>query len=296
MSKLVRLDGGQRYPSFAAAVGVLSSAARVRVSTLLRWTAYVAIPIIPTMVELAGWNIWQKVPYLPSFHLIYWWAVLVCGVILYETIDRGRQAVRWQEFWISQGRRIGGTVEEIGVLLIHRQEDGRAPSEDAIIADLLRQIVEVVSDVLGRPEGVRMMSCLLLPRYEGAAPERQVAALEACIYSEAAGRHKSRIRKGIPSPAWEALESGTASVVPDTRLPPYAEQFAERSYRSVAAFCVNVGHGRGKRLAVVALDATVPNFFTRELVRSRGIEAAIFPYLKLIGMALLARRRGRLAW
>ncbi|HEY0019883.1 MAG TPA: hypothetical protein VGC13_26520 [Longimicrobium sp.] len=35
-------------------------------------------------------------------------------------------------------------------------------------------------------------------------------------------------------------------------------------------------------------------FFTEDLGRGRGIEAAIFPYLKLIGMALLARERGRL--
>lgn len=294
MTRLTRSkDGASRYLSVAAATGLLTSAAQVRISTVLRWLAYVAIPVVPTMVELAGWNIWQKLPYLPSFHLIYWWAILVTGVILYETFTRGLQAVRWQEFWVTRGRRIGGSADEIGQLLVHRREDGRRTSEDAIIADLLRQIVEVVGDIMGRPNGVQIMACILLPKYEGPPNNRTVAELEASIYNEASGRHKSRLPHGAPGPAWEAFESGTSSVVADTTAAPYVAQFAGRPYKSVAAFCVNIGHRRGRRLAVVTVDATQSNFFTDELVRSRGIEAAVFPYLKLIGMALLASQRGR---
>lgn len=295
MSRVIRTrEGANKYLSVAAATGFLTAAARVRVSTVVRWAVYVAIPVVPTMVELAGWSIWQRLPYLGSFHVIYWWAVLVGAVILYESFTRGKQAVRWQEVWVTRARRIAGTTDDIGQLLIHRREDGRAPSVDAIIADILRQIVEVVSDVVGPSPGVQIMSCVLLPRYQGPAKERTVAELEASIYNEAAGRHKSRLKRGEPGPAWEAFESGTFSVVADTSAPEYAEQFAGRRYRSVVAFCVNIGHRRGRRLAVVTIDATETDFFTEALVRSRGIEAAVFPYLKLIGMALLAKDRGRL--
>lgn len=295
MSRVVTTrEGTNKYLSVAAATGFLTAAARVRVSTVVRWVVYVAIPVVPTMVELAGWNIWQRLPYVGSFHVIYWWAALVAAVILYESFTRGRQAVRWQEVWVTRGRRIAGTTDDIGQLLIHRREDGRAPSVDAIIADILRQIVEVVSDIIGPSPSVEIMSCVLLPRYEGTGKSRTVAELEASIYNEAAGRHKSRLKPDDPGPAWEAFESGTFSVVPDTSAPKYAEQFASRRYKSVAAFCVNIGQRRGKRLAVVTIDATETNFFTEDLIRSRGIEAAIFPYLKLIGMALLAKERGRL--
>jgi hypothetical protein len=287
-------EGTNKYLSVAAATGFLTAAARIRVSTVVRWMAYVAIPVVPTMVELAGWNIWQRLPYLGSFHVIYWWAALVAAVILYESFTRGRQAVRWQEVWVTRGRRIAGTTDDIGQLLIYRREDGRAPSVDAIIADILRQIVDVVGDIIGPSPNVEIMSCLLLPRYEGTAKARTVAELEASIYNEAAGRHKSRLKPGNPGPAWEAFESGTFSVVADTSAPRYAEQFAGRRYKSVVAFCVNIGQRRGKRLAVVTIDATETNFFTEDIIRGRGIEAAIFPYLKLIGMALLAKERGRL--
>lgn len=64
----------------------------------------------------------------------------------------------------------------------------------------------------------------------------------------------------------------------------------------MAAFAVNVGQARGKGLAVVAIDATEANFFTEQRLREKGVEAAIFPYLKLIGMAILAERKGRLQW
>jgi hypothetical protein len=289
-------NGGRRYLSAAAATAFLTGASHVRVRTVLRWAAYVAVPVVPTMVELAGWRTWQKLPFLPSFHVIYWWAVLVCGVLLYESISRGRQAVRWQEFWIDRGRNLGGITEDIGELLIHRKHDGRAPSLDAIIADLLRQIVRLTTDILQPPPHVKVMACVLLPEFETPVRARRIRSLRATVYSEAAGRHKSEIPRGTPSPAWEALTSASPAVVPHTHAEPYADAFAGREYRSVAAFAVNVGQGRGRALAVVCIDASVPNFFTEHGLRERGVEAAIFPYRKLIGVALLADSKGRLQW
>jgi hypothetical protein len=248
------------------------------------------------MVELAGWKTWQKMPFLPTFHIIYWWAGLVCAVMLYESISRGRQAVRWQEFWIDRGRSLGGITEDIGELLIHRRQDGRALSLDAIIADLLRQIVRLTSDLMQPPPHVKLMACVLLPEYERPASARRIKSLRATVYNEAAGRLKPEIPSGTPSPAWDALVSAVPSVVPDTRAASNAAHVSEREFRSVAAFAVNVGHERGRGLAVVAIDATEPNFFTEERLRERGVEAAIFPYLKLVGIALLANSKGRLPW
>lgn len=192
---------GRRYLSAAAATAFLTGAAHVRVRTVLRWGAYVAVPVIPTMVELAGWRTWQKLPLLPSFHIIYWWAGLVCGVMLYESFSRGRQAVRWQEFWIDRGRNLGGVTEVIGELLIHRKQDGRAPSLDAVIADLLGQIVRLTVDLMQPPPNVKLMACLLLPDYETPVSARRVKSLRATVFNEAAGRHRAEIVSGASNPA-----------------------------------------------------------------------------------------------
>jgi hypothetical protein len=142
-------------------------------------------------------------------------------------------------------------------------------------------------------ENVTVMACVLLPTPANPA---ETWSLNASIYNEAAGRHKSEIPKETPSPAWDAFESGKMSVVPDTGVEPYAAQFSNRDYKSVVAFSVNIGQRRGRRLAVVTVDANDPNFFTEQRLREKGIEAAIFPYLKLIGLALLADTKGRLQW
>ncbi len=284
----------RKYLSAAAATAFLTGASHVRVRTVLRWSAYVAVPVIPTMVELGGWKTWQKLPLLPSFHVIYWWAGLVCAVMLYESISRGRQAVRWQEFWVDRGRNLGGITEDIGELLIHRKQDGRVPSLDAIIADLLRQIVRLTADLMQPPPHVKLMACVLLPEYETPVSARRVKSLRPAVYNEAAGRDKAEIPSGTPSPAWNALHSGATSVVPDCAAGAHGQPGGE--FRSIAAFGVNVGHQRGKGLAVVVIDATEANFFTEARLRERGVEAAIFPYLKLVGIALLADSKGRLQW
>ena len=287
---------GRKYLSAAAATAFLTGASHVRVRTVIRWSAYVAVPVIPTMVELAGWKTWHKLPLLPSFHVIYWWAGLVCAVMLYESVSRGRQAVRWQEFWVDRGRNLGGITEDIGELLIHRKQDGRVPSLDAILADLLRQIVRLTSDLMQPPPNVKLMACVLLPEYETPVSARRVGSLRPAVYNEAAGRHKAEIPRGAPSPAWDVLATASFSVVPDCAGGACDGSEPGGEFRSVAAFAVNIGHQRGKGLAVVAMDATEPNFFTEERLRQRGVEAAILPYLKLVGIALLADSKGRLQW
>jgi hypothetical protein len=287
---------GHRYLSAAAATAFLTGASRVRVGTVLRWAAYVAIPVVPTMVELAGWNVWQKLPTLPTFHLIYWWAGLVCAVMLYESISRGRQAVRWQEFWVDCGRNLGGITEDIGELLIHRRQDGRPPSLETILADLLRQIVRLTADLLQPPGHVKLMACVLLPEYETPASARRVRTLKAAVYNEAAGRLKSEFPSGTPNPGWNALTSAAPSVVPDTGPAPHPGDGTGQEFRSVVAFAVNIGGVRGKGLAVVCIEATEPNFFTEERLRQQGFEAAVFPYIKLVGIAILAESKGRLPW
>lgn len=287
---------GRRYLSAAAATAFLTGASHVRISTALRWAAYVAIPVVPTMVELAGWKTWQKLPFLPSFHVIYWWAVLVCAVMLYESISRGRQAVRWQEFWIDRGRNLGGITEDIGELLIHRRQDGRPPSLEAILSDLLRQIVRVATDLLQPPPHVKMMACVLLPEYETPVSARRVRSLRTAVFNEAAGRSRLELFRSTPSPAWDALDSALPTVAPEIGPAPHAGDAAGQEFRSVVAFAVNIGAQRGRGLAVVCIDATEANFFTEERLRERGFEAAIFPYIKLIGIALLAEGKGKLPW
>ncbi len=249
------------------------------------------------MVELGGWEKWLDLPGFPyRFHVIYWWAVLVLGVILSETISRGRQAVRWQEFWIDRGRSIGGITEDIGELLIHRKQDGRVNSVDVTIADILRQVVRVAGDLTSPAPGIRLMACVLLPRFEGASRNGKPVSLKASIYNEAAGRHKSEIPIDTPSPACSAYLTSAMAVVPDTSVTPYRDEFVGRPYRSVVAFPVNIGHHRGSGLAVLTIDATEANFFTEAKLQEKGVEAAIFPYIKLIGLSLLAETKGKLAW
>lgn len=272
---------------------MLLGAMDVQIGTFLRWASYVAIPVIPTMVELVGWPRWVDPPFWPSFHIIYWWALLVLAVMGWETYERGQKAVQWLAYWTDRGRLVGGNIEEIGEFMLSRPGDGGpTPSVQQIGAEILGQIVTVVSDLTHPPAGVHIMACMLVPVVEKTGEREHVTALQASIYNQNAGRNRSRIPINVPGPACEAYHYGRPAVIPDTSQEPYTKQFEGKPYRSVMGFPVNIGSRGGRKIAVVTVDATAPNTFTEEILREKGIEAAIFPYLKMIGLLRIAEQKG----
>jgi GAF domain-containing protein len=271
----------------------LKSGVDMRLGTGVKLLAYAAVPIVPTLTELLKWDMWQRaLPFLPTFHIIYWWAALTLGVVAYEAWEKTKTNVQWLGYWNERARILAGNIEEIGEILLHRRQDGRPPSPDLVIAGVLQQISDVVRDLTKPPPGVHIMACMLYPVCEDSGPTAKPVALQAAIYNQNAGRNKSCIPLDLPGPACEAYNSGRTVVVADTSAEPYREQFAGKPYKSVVAFPVNVGNKTGRRIAVVTVDATAANTFTEELVEERGIEAAIFPYLKLIGVTRIAEQRG----
>lgn len=287
---------GNSRLSAAAARALLSSVANVQVRfrTIGRWAVLAAIPITPTMVELADWPLWIDPPGpVPSFHMIYWWAGMVLTYGAYEAIQRGRRKERWAGYWQERGRTLGGNMEQIGeVFLGSRGGGGRVPSTERISAGILQQIADIVADLTQPSEDVHIMACLLVPEYEGTGATRRVVALQATVYNENAGRNFSRIDIDAPGPAAEAFRSGFAKIVSDTSEEPYRAQFADRPYKSVMAYPVHIGHGVGNRLAVVTIDATRAGYFSDEGREEKGIDAAVFPLLKLIGLVRIAETKG----
>lgn len=266
---------------------------QVRLRTAGRWLSLAAIPIIPTLVELGGLPKWIDPPYWPSFNVIYWWVVLVLVVGGYETYRKGERRGAWAEYWQARGRTLGGNMEQVGELFLGaRGGGGRVPSAERIAAGILQQIVDIMADLTQPSDGTHIMACLLIPVYEGSRGSQTVTALQATVYNENAGRHFSRIPIDAPGPATEAFRSGFATVVSDTSQEPYRAQFVNRPYKSVMAFPVNIGHGVGNRLAVVTIDATLAGYFTEVDKDAKGVDAALFPLLKLIGLVRIAETKG----
>jgi hypothetical protein len=279
--------------SRAAARAQLVAVGEVRLRTVGRWVILAAIPIIPTMVELAHWPVWIEPPLAPSFHIIYWWAVLVLAFGAYETYQSGRRRERWLEYWQERGRILGGNVEEIALVLLGSGAGGRkVSSPDLIAAGILQQIADVVRDLTKPDAGVHIMACLLEPQRSGRSSAAEVVALQATVFNQNVGRSFSRLDIGDPGPATEAFRSGTPQVVADMGVDPYGERFEGRPYRSVMAYPVKIGGLSGQRLAVVTVDASQPGHFVEGDRVEKGIDAAIFPLLKLLGMLLIAQRKG----
>jgi hypothetical protein len=242
------------------------------------------------MVELVNWPMWVDPPILPSFHVIYWWAVLVLVVGAVGVYKKGEQRTEWQEYWQERGRTLGGNMEEIGQYMLGGRGGGaKASSVDRIAAGVLQQIADVVKDLTAPPAGTHIASCMLVPELDAGG---EPLALQAVAYNQNSGRHFSRIAIDAPGPATEAFRSGTPKVLSDTSVPPYDVQFAGRDYRSVMAYPVNIGHGAGRRLAIVTIDATVVGHFHDADRTEKGIDAAIFPLLKLVGLLRIAELKG----
>lgn len=271
----------------------MAGVADFRFGTFLKLLGLLAVPIVPTMIELGGWSAWPTIPGTTrTFPLLYTWAGIVSVSIMYQLYARTQRTVQWQAYWTERARTLGGNMEQAGKLFLLPKGDDRRPSSEQVTADLLRQIVDVVRSLTDPPPGVHIMSCMLVPVCDETGPGARPDALQATTYNENAGRNHSRIPLSAPGPACEAYHKSRTSVVADTTKDPYREQFKGRPYKSVVAFPVNIGHGDGRRLAVVTIDATEAGIFTDEIVEKKGIEAAIFPYLKLIGLTRIAEQKG----
>lgn len=273
----------------ASAESLLKGAVAIRVATLVKIAAKVAIPVVPVLIQLTSWNGIHRVPGSSAeFDVIYVWAALTVFVMAYEVYDKGRKSVEWLTYWSIRGRLLSGNLEEIGCYLVNRNQDGRRPSLERIAAGVLEEIAVIVTDLTQPPDGVHIMSCMLVPIAESG----EVNALQATVYNENASRSFSLIPLTAPGPVSEAYRQGRPAVVADTSVEPYKEQFEDRPYRSVMAFPVSIGRALGAKIAVVTIDATEANFFTRDVLEEKGIRDAIHPYLTLIGLLRVAEMRG----
>ena len=210
-----------------------------------------------------------------------------------EVYARGKRRAEWLVYWLERGRVLGGNLEEIAQYIIGRRPGGGLPSSlDRIVAGILQQIVDVVEDLTPPPAGVHITACMLVPVFEPSGGPDDVTGLQTLTYSKNLSRNKSFIALDRVGPATEAWKTGVPKVVADTLEEPYREEFEGRPYRAVMAFPVKIGSGGGQKVAIVTVDATEAYHFTEETRIQKGIDAAIFPFLKLIGLARIAEQKG----
>lgn len=198
-----------------------------------------------------------------------------------------RGAKRWQ----AQGRLaeleraddLAGVIDRLCAGLV---ADGQgAVTPDRIHAALLQGIVDVVRALSGTDAEVRLHASLMVPtlRREG---RRQVRCLQITGTNRLVeGRGWAAFRVDAKGPAQDTFKDGRARTVPDTAAESVRNLFGSGAYRSIVTLPVTLRCTRGKRLAVVSVDASIPGVFTDELVR-RGLEQAVGPYVKLIALSL----------
>jgi hypothetical protein len=265
----------------------------IRLRTLFRWLTYAAVPIVPTLVELANWPRWVALPFGYHVHVIYAWTVLVLAVGAVELAEKGRRRTEWLLYWQDRARTLAGSVDEIAQLVAGGQVGGGRPaSPDRIAAGLLRQITDVVHDLTHPPPGVEIMACMLQPVEHTGAAGTMEPALQPVTYSENAGRHRARVPLDTPSPAAEAFKNGRPRVLADTEEDDYRSEVDEARRRSVMAFPVQIGGDPAGRLGVVTIDASAANVFNERLRVHKGVGRAILPYLKLLGLIRIAELKG----
>jgi hypothetical protein len=164
---------------------------------------------------------------------------------------------------------------------------------DRIEAALLQGVVDIARSLTGAGQDVTIQGALLVKYVarEGKGG-KQVPYLRVSNRNRLAGqRGWSKFRLDSPGPAQEAYRDGHAVAVPDTQAPQYAGVFRGKMYRSVLALPVRLECSDGRRLAVVSLDADAAGVFSEKVIE-KGIELAVGPYLKLLGLARLHETKG----
>lgn len=195
---------------------------------------------------------------------------------------------------LSAHRNAFKSVGEIISALAGAQEEG---SEPQLLRDpteaidlLLRRAQELAVATLRPSAGCVIAAHLLLPEWGTKKGRSQIVGLRATRHDDYRP-DRSHELIGLKSPgAGRAFSDGVPSQVPDVDVSD-EERVKGRAYKSIGSFPIIVGHGNdtGRVRAVLSLDATVPNVFTKKTVSN--LAPFINPIAQLIGLALATQER-----
>lgn len=264
---------------------------RAAVRFVLRVAWFAALGAVPVLIELDRMRDRWTLPGTARYvDLIWVWAAAFAVTVLIERAKEGVEVFRWNDFWSERATVLTGSIGQLCEMVRYRRNSGRRkPEPSRIASSLLQQLTDVIEGLTRPGKGNKITSCLLVPERDGRAAGSKVVALVAFTYNHLTDRRYSRVPIDRPGAAGPAFCEKEPVVVSDTTVPPYAEEFKGRPYKSVIGFPVLVG---GEVLAVVTVDATEAGFFTQELMERKLLADSIAPYLKLIALLRLIETKG----
>lgn len=249
----------------------------------------IGIVVWPVLIELGKARETIFLPNGRQLAAIWVWVGFYVVNDLVRRVFGGRRVGQYRDHEARRADVLAGNVDEVGGLFAGRKmRHADSPSPERITAGLLQGVADVAASYIARP-GAVVQAALIVPRERAGKWGRVVEYLKVRGYNQlAASRAFSEIELTTKdSPAVIAYESGRRHVAPDTTAEPYRNVFRHRPYKSVTALPVSLRCVEGKPLAIVTIDVNEANALTDELLDS-GLERAIQPYLKLIGLIQLA--------
>jgi hypothetical protein len=258
----------------------------IRIVPFSAFLVAVLLGIIPMWLEFGAFPAWAPRERVGAPLLVGWIAVfLAAEVVRRFLVNRG--ARRWEDQLrrseLERADQLAGAIDRICASLVPDADGRLAP--DHIQASLLQGMADAARVAANLDPAVRLHASLMIPvlRREGRRQRRylQIASTSRLVE----GRGWAAFRVDAKGPAQDTYTDGRPRAVPDTAAESVRGLFRGGSYRSIVTLPVTLRCMRGKRLAVVSVDASEPGVFTDELVHL-GLEQAVAPYIKLIALTL----------
>ena len=264
----------------------LRNGGTIRIVPISAFVVAVLLGIIPMWLEFGTFPRWAPRDRVGAPLLVAWIVIFLAAESARRYLAK-RATRRWEDQWrtaeLERADDLAGVINRLCAPLLEGADGAVTP--DRIHAALLQGIVDVARTFAGVDADVRLHAFLLLPvfRREGRrhVPYLQIIGSNRLVE----GRGWAAFRVDAKGPAQDTYKDGRARAVPDTAAESVRSIFQGGTYRSIVTVPVALRCGRGKRLAIVSVDASVTGVFTDELLK-KGLEKAIGPYNKLIALSL----------
>lgn len=269
----------------------LSDGGTIRIVPVGAFGVAALLGVIPMWLEFGTFPRWAPRDRVGGPLLVAWIAIFLAAEAARRYLAR-RGARRWQAQWrlaeLERADDLAGVIDRLCAGLVDDGEGVVTP--DRIHAALLQGIVDVVRVLAGVDSSVRLHASLMVPtlRREGRRQARWLRIASTNRLVE--GRGWAAFRVDAKGPAQDTFRDGRARAIPDTADESVRTIFGSGAYRSIVTLPVTLRCMRGKRIAVVSVDASVPGVFTDALVHE-GLEQAVGPYVKLIALSLTLDER-----
>jgi hypothetical protein len=259
----------------------------IRIVPVGSFLVAVLLGVIPMWLEFGTFPGWAPRQRVAAPLLAAWIVIFLASESAHRYLAR-RATRRWEDQWkgfeLERADRLAGAIDRLCASLVPEGEGRLAP--DHIQASVLEGIVDATRAMLNLDAGIKLHAALLTPelRREG---RRQVRYLKIISMNRLAERRGwASFKVDAEGPAQDTYRDGRIRAVPDTAVEGVCNIFTGNSYRSIVTLPVALRSMRGKRLAVVSVDASEAGIFTEQAVRER-LETAVSPHLKLIALSLI---------